>query len=56
MNSSLIVSWLFMDLFMVEVASWVTSPAIAKREDVGAGIPRLVRVPAVARSGDPAPW
>ncbi len=37
---------------MVEVASGVTSPAIAKREDVGAGIPRFVRVPVVVRCGD----
>ena len=40
---------------MVEVASGVTSPAIAGKEDAGVGTPRLVRVPAVARSGDPVP-
>jgi hypothetical protein len=56
-NSSSMVSWSFM-VFMVvvEVASGVTSPAIAGREDAGEDTPRLAPRLAVARSGDPAPW
>ncbi len=43
-------------LLMVEVASGVTSPAIAGREDVGEDTPRLAPRLAVARSGDLSPW